>query len=263
MVSQGKTWCQMCPVFALHSTARQTPFTIRQLLQLCNGGDPVINSVMGSAPVDPVNLRIDGQTCKACAPNQISDDNGDCQACPFTVVGDSCDQCFADKAIDGNTDPFDPLPAGGISTTTQAANDNCPGVFWLEIDNPDGYFARAAAASPPFQTAFVADLVTAVQSVCSTPQTLQFAQQPPGGGLFAAGPGITATGVFNPGSSGGSGGLSFPPSCSGLPVNSTITSVTQLPVGTPTGSIRFGVTAQSGLFLDFHAVMPSGGGPPR
>ncbi len=264
MVAQNLNWCQMCPVFALHSPGRPATPSIRDLLNLCNGGDPNINFVMGNAPVDPTNLRIDGQTCKACPPNQTSDANGDCQPCAFTVVGDSCDQCFADKTIDGNVDLFDPLPAGGVSTTTQAPNDNCPQVFWLQINNPDGYFRRAMAASPPFTTAFTADLVTAVQSVCTTPQTLLFQQQPPGGGLFASGPNITATGVFNPG--GGAGcdaALCLPASCSGLPVNNTITSVTQLPVGMPTGSIRFGSASQADLFLDFHAFMPSSGGGPH
>jgi hypothetical protein len=264
MIASGVTsWCQRCPVFALHSTTLESNaslppagVSLRALLKLCNGGDSLIHGVMGDAPFDPATTPLDVNTCKPCPSNETSDDDLNCQApCQGTIVNNVCTQCTADKVINGMTDPFDPLPLGiqgvtpgGIDSETTTPGDNCPGQFWLQIDHPQAYFGRGAIV-------LTSSLTTLSQTDCQGAQSLFSAQQTAPGNPFTDALTRTAAGVFNPGSSGPP--LSIPPSCTGLP-SITIGSLSDLPgAGTADASIRFGVNARSGLFLDFHASVPT------
>jgi hypothetical protein len=131
------SWCDRCRVLALHEPGA-SPTTVKGLFETCRAGG-LSGTAVGPAP--DADLRLDANTCMPCGPGMISDDNGACQACLGTVVGNTCLQCAADLVIDAATAPFGHQT---VPTTTSAAGDNCPTVFWVEIRNGSQAFTRGA-----------------------------------------------------------------------------------------------------------------------
>ncbi|MDP9149357.1 MAG: hypothetical protein M3O36_05370, partial [Myxococcota bacterium] len=245
MNQAGVNWCRRCPVFELHSPANANVDTmsLHDMLDQCNGKDAVINSLIGSSPVDPTNLRIDGQTCALCADNFTSDANGVCRPCTGTVVGNTCSQCTPDVVIDGAVAPIG-VAGTSFATTTVGPNQNCPGWFWLEVLHPDAFFGRGATSL----TASL-DPQPVTQSVCEGTYQLTVAPQI-GASYVSPGP-IVGKGLFH-GCSGT--GICFT-TCTGLPAK-TFASAGALPLdGSSAATLHIGIPSQAGLNLHFVAFL--------
>jgi hypothetical protein len=211
------------------------------LLGVCTGGDQLITETLG-APPDP-NLRLDiadcpgDKCCTVCPAGSISNPEGACVPCPFVIEGDTCQQCPADVTIDGNAAP---LTAETFSTTTQAPNDTCPDIFWLQVNNPQGFFNRGA-----IELSTSVDLSNPTSSTCA--QTYELTSEPESGGEFlsSSDQDMSAAGTF---CSASNNNLCFT-LCSGLP-SFEFTSTSQLPQGGGTfENIRYGTAAVSGVDL--------------
>jgi hypothetical protein len=147
MAVRGVSWCDRCRVFALHSEAAPPPPpppgstaptvpSIETLFAACRA-DVLIANTVGAAP-DP-DLRLDANTCAPCPPGFTSDANGVCVFCPHTIVGNRCVECQPDVVRDGNTMMPELLNAG-----FSIPGDQCPNIFWLQVDNPLGVYTRGA-----------------------------------------------------------------------------------------------------------------------
>lgn len=243
MRGAGWNWCQRCDVLALHTPANASDnLTAKQLLETCSGPniDPFLlltNLPSGGPPAPYANL--DATTCTPCPPSYAPDDNGVCQYCPYTVIGDDCVQCPANATINGLTDPppGGPLTASYTATWDTPSNTSatCPGWFWLEVDRPDGFFARGATS---LRTSV--SLYAPTQQTCQTAYELDFQDQP--AGTFVTELRLVQTGSYS------AGGLE---PCTGLPAITT----TQLSYGT--APIRFGTPVVSGVSMDFAATVPT------
>ncbi len=222
MIDAGFNWCQRCQVLALH-----TPENVNDnlkpidLLRLCYRGDGSSNEFgqfhseedsnllswqlpsvpPGTVPPDR-DLRLDASTCQTCPGQKMPDENGQCTL-----------DCPADLVIDGRTAPFGATTDETGTSSILNTVDGCPGLFVLEIDNPDQFFARGAAT--------VAGSVTAdtpsAQS-CAPPFSLTFADSPASSTGFVSEQTVTSP----PNSFAPAVGLA-PAACSGAP-KITITS---------------------------------------
>ena len=143
MVEAKANWCDRCVVFALHDPELRgsgAAFNAKNVYNACATESTLI-SALAEAPPEP-NLRIQASDCTPCGPGMISDDNGVCQTCSVgEIVGNSCNQCMSDVVLDGNTMDLGTV----LDPSVPTAGDNCPDVFWVEIDNPSAIFARGAA----------------------------------------------------------------------------------------------------------------------
>jgi hypothetical protein len=183
-------------------------------------------SAHGDTPPDP-NFRIDGQTCQVCPPGSTSNQDAQCMPCAYTVVGNQCIQCQPDVVIDGSKDSFN-----GSWDSTAKTIQSCPGMFWLQIDNPAGFLARGGKGltGSLFAESDIA------QSTCQSPQTLVFNAS----ANFSTSDDVdtTSTGVWtSPGS------LGDP--CMSLP------SYGPAATSLSSQSLRFGVASQPGIDLQY------------
>jgi hypothetical protein len=166
MQDNGVSWCDRCRVLALHEPGA-APTNVKELFQTCGAGG-LSGGAVGPAP--SADLRLDANTCTACAAGSTSDNQGVCTPCLGTIVGNTCLQCASDVVIDAAVEPF-----GGrtFATTTSAPGDNCPTVFWVEVRNGPAAFTRGA-------NAFSAGL-DGPKPACNQPLSLELAGAVAGG----------------------------------------------------------------------------------
>ena len=89
--------------------------------------------LIGVHPDDPVNLRINIDTCEPCPDNQISNETtGECEVCPNTAIGNTCQSCTPDDVHDGSTMDLDVY-----SYDTNQSGGVCPNVFTLRVHSID------------------------------------------------------------------------------------------------------------------------------
>lgn len=183
-------------------------------------------------------MRIDAAKCVACAPNQVSDENGICQDCSGTIVGNTCLTCPSDIEIDGTTSAF----LGRWETSASNLGlDPCPGWFYLQVDHPDAFFSRGAA-----RLSTIIELDAATQSTCAQSYELQYQDEPPGTSTT-----VTEQTLLQAGTWEGTG--TFVP-CSGLP-QINIAALSQLKYGS--APIRFGTKVVAGVAVSFDAYLTS------
>jgi hypothetical protein len=151
------------------------------------------------------------------------------------VIGNECVFCQPDAIIDAATTPIDAGNAAATFRTTDAGpNHNCPGWFWLEIDNPSAVWSREALG---MSVTLTVDLPT-TQQLCESQYSYTVA--PAEGFAFVPGTPIPATGAYTPGQ--------FPSECTIRPPLE-FDDPTALPQvsGAPATSIEIGVPSRSDL----------------
>jgi hypothetical protein len=201
MVENGVGYCDRCQVFALHSSmGANPPTTISDQLSAC---------------------LTDGRIAAALGPAQPS-------TCGVT--------CPADAVVDGNKAA---LGLFDFDITVQAANDICPDVFVLEVDNPQSFFTRDNAAG--ISTAFRAP---PNQATCQTSFALTFSEQQ-GGSAFVTQSVQTQTGVFTTCAPGAPLCIQF---CNNLPTVQFNAS------NVPTANLQFRTPTVAGRHLQFNAA---------
>jgi hypothetical protein len=238
------TWCERCAVLALHSPkfcsdsslpqchdpADPAPIpefrpTVRAVLDECIYNRFVSDALLTKShyPPEPSG-RVDFVTCTACAPNEISDEQGRCVACPTgqEVHGNSCGTCTADVVIDGAA-----LTVGAqfeYDPTVTYPGDTCPEFFWVQVNNPQaipagGSLTGSLTPSPMSQP------------VCERAYQMSIAR--PAGSGFSIWTVKDGAGMF---SCPTSGGLCV---CQGVPSHT-------FSAGTETQPIRFGLPSNDG-----------------
>ncbi|HMA91392.1 MAG TPA: hypothetical protein VKP30_01850, partial [Polyangiaceae bacterium] len=135
------SWCDRCRVLGLHSPARGADDDIGAVFAACVTDSDVKNALGGTPP--EASGRIDAATCTACPAGQYSDNNGVCQVCTGVLVGNTCQTCNVDLVLSGTT-----LTVGAsesYDTTASPTGDVCPGLFVVELDDPDALAGRSAS----------------------------------------------------------------------------------------------------------------------
>jgi len=140
MADAGFNWCDRCSVLALHEPgAPSVPSDWSpELFKACRD-NTFLAVAIENLPPEP-NLNLERIHCSACpAGTARNSDYSACVPCSGVVVGDQCIPCPPDIVLNGSE-----ITAGATftyaPTTPQAADDVCPNILWVEVQDVPAMF---------------------------------------------------------------------------------------------------------------------------